>query len=77
LFGGLDLIDLASFSADIGEPPHVHVKRERKEAKFWIDPLVELEFNSRFAAHELNVIARLIQENREYLMEQWHEHFDQ
>jgi len=44
------------FPADIGDRRMCIVKRERKEAKFWIDPLVELEFNSRFAAHELNVM---------------------
>ena len=26
------------YSADAGEPPHVHVARDASEAKFWIDP---------------------------------------
>jgi hypothetical protein len=65
------------FASDQDEPPHVHVTRERREAKFWIDPLVELEYNSRFAAHELNRIRRLVEENREFLVEQWNERFGQ
>ena len=28
------------YSADGGEPPHVHVERERSSAKFWIHPVV-------------------------------------
>ena len=27
------------FSSDKGEPPHIHVKRERRIAKFWLDPV--------------------------------------
>src|SRR5262249_10497064 len=33
------------YSADRGEPPHVHVVREAKEAKFWLNP-VRLEDQS-------------------------------
>lgn len=27
------------YSADRGEAPHVHVEREAKRAKFWLDPV--------------------------------------
>lgn len=63
------------YASDRNEPPHVHVRRERREAKFWIDPVIELEYNVRFASHELNVIRRLVQEHRDYLVEQWYERF--
>jgi hypothetical protein len=39
--------------------------------------VVELAHNVRFAAHELNIIRKLVEEHREYLIEQWHERFDQ
>jgi hypothetical protein len=39
------------FSSDRGEPPHVHVARERKAAKFWLDP-VRLESTHGFASTE-------------------------
>jgi hypothetical protein len=58
------------------EPPHVHVKRERDEAKFWIDPVVELAQNWGFARHELNRLRRLVVARRQLLMEKWNEHFD-
>lgn len=61
-------------SLDYGEPPHVHVQRERLVAKFWLDP-VQLEKSGGFKAYELNLIGNLIQENREYLLERWHEFF--
>lgn len=65
------------FSADRTEPPHVHVTRDRCEAKFWIDPLVEFESNVGFASHELRTISQLVAEHRDYFLEQWHERFGQ
>ena len=50
-------------SLDRGEPPHIHVRRENKVAKFWLD-LVSLERAGGFGATELNKIAKLAQENR-------------
>jgi hypothetical protein len=49
------------FSSDKGEPPHIHVKREHRIAKFWLDPVV-LSKNRGFRGHELNQIARLVAE---------------
>jgi hypothetical protein len=65
------------FASDQTEPPHVHVRRERRRAKFWLEPAVELEQNVKFAVHELNVIRKLVEEHREFLLEQWHDRFDQ
>ena len=64
------------WSRENNEPPHIHVKREHREAKFWIDPLVELADNLNFAGHELNRIRQLVEEHRDLLLEAWHEHFD-
>ncbi|MEG3987951.1 DUF4160 domain-containing protein [Microcoleus sp. S28C3] len=49
------------FSSDRGEPAHIHVKRDRQLAKFWMNP-VSLEKNRGFKEHELNQIARLVEE---------------
>lgn len=27
------------YQADLDEPPHVHVGRENREAKYWISPI--------------------------------------
>jgi hypothetical protein len=62
------------FSSDKGEPPHIHVKRERRIAKFWLDPVVPAK-NRGFAGHELNHIARLVAKYERTLVEAWHEYF--
>jgi hypothetical protein len=61
-------------SLDRVEPPHVHVRRENRVAKFWLDPVV-LENAGGYNSHELNTIAVLVQEHRERLLERWHEFF--
>ena len=47
---------------DRGEPIHVHVARERKAAKFWLQP-VRLEYNRGFAATELNKVEALVRQH--------------
>jgi Domain of unknown function (DUF4160) len=61
-------------SLDYGEPPHVHVRRDKLVAKFWLDPIV-LERAGGFKPKELNKIASLVQEHRNLFMEKWHEYF--
>ncbi len=62
------------FSSDKGEHPHIHVKRERRIAKFWLNP-VALVKNRGFPGHELNHIARLVAKHEPILLEAWHEYF--
>ena len=62
------------FSSDQKEPVHIHVKRDRAIAKYWLDP-IKLAKNRGFADHELNDIERLISKHREMLIEAWHEYF--
>ena len=62
------------FSSDRGEPPHIHVKRERRIAKFWLDP-VTVAKNRGFPGHELNQIARLVDRYEETFLEAWHDYF--
>lgn len=62
------------FSNENSEPPHIHVKAESDQAKFWLDP-IELASNYGFRAHELNEIEKIILEHRDKLMEAWYEHF--
>ena len=62
------------FSSDGGEPPHVHVRRERHIVKFWLNPVI-LARNYGFAGHELNQIARLVTVHEPVVMEAWREYF--
>jgi hypothetical protein len=49
------------FSNETGEPPHIHVKANGNQAKFWLNP-VELASNYGFKAHELNKIKQIVWE---------------
>lgn len=51
------------YSSDRAEPPHVHVLRERKEAKFWLEP-VHLEYNRGFSHNEVNNVEGLVREHQ-------------
>ncbi len=62
------------FSSDRGEPAHIHVKRDRQIAKFWLSPIA-LAINRGFKEHELNYIAHLIVQHQRTLLEAWHDYF--
>ncbi len=59
------------YSYDCGEPRHMHVDRENKSAKFWLDPEVTLADNHGYSRKELRDIERLIRENLEVLRNAW------
>ena len=40
------------FSSDKGEPPHIHVRRDRQLVKFWLEP-ISLSKNRGFKDHEV------------------------
>jgi len=63
------------FYSDEGyEPPHVHVVRDDRIAKFWLDP-VKLARRGGFPFRDLARIRRLVVEHREELLESWYEWF--
>lgn len=62
------------YSNEGDEPPHIHVRRDRCLAKFWLQPTV-VASATHFSPHELATIARLVAEKREQFLEAWHEHF--
>ena len=62
------------FSNEAGEPPHVHVQRERMLAKFWLEP-VSLAASTGFSARELRGVQTIVTENTKILLEAWHEYF--
>ena len=61
------------YSFDCNEPMHVHVRRERKTCKFWLEPL-SLARNDGFSARELNQIRKIIVAHLPQIREAWNEH---
>jgi hypothetical protein len=62
------------YAGDGSEPPHIHVERDDCEAKYWLDP-VRLERSHGFSRRDINQIQKLVDENRQQLMESWDEFF--
>jgi hypothetical protein len=62
------------FSSDRMEPVHVHVKRDRQIAKFWLNPISMAE-NKGFKERELRRITRLVTQYETMLAEAWREYF--
>jgi len=62
------------YSHEPNEPPHVHVDRETKSAKFWLQP-VGLARNFGFSAMELGKLQSLVEEHQKALMEAWDGYF--
>jgi hypothetical protein len=63
------------YSNEGAEPPHVHVKKDEDEAKFWLRPQVNLEYNYGFADRDLRWMEEVIHKNYRKIMRKWNEHF--
>lgn len=62
------------FSNEAGEPPHIHVQRERMLAKFWLEP-VTLARSTGFSSAELRKVQTIVTANVTALLEAWNEYF--
>lgn len=62
------------YSHETTEPPHVHVDRDHRSAKFWLVPVV-LARNLGFGATELRKIQLFVEQHQVELTEAWHGHF--
>ena len=61
-------------SGDRNEPPHIHVRRDRSFAKFWLN-LVELQSSGGFSGAELREIRRIVERHRTRFLEEWNDYF--
>ena len=55
--------------------PHIHVQAQDGEAKFWMDPDIELATNYGFKPKDLRKIEALVIEHREEIQDAWNHHF--
>ena len=58
-----------------GPRPHVHVKKEGKEAKFWLDTL-EVKSRGGMKDHELSAAKKHIKENQKEFIAQYKEYWE-
>ena len=54
---------------------HVHVTCPDGEAKFWLEPAVELALNKGLRDGEVRELIHIIQERHNEIREHWHRHF--
>lgn len=55
--------------------PHVHVQNANGEAKFWIDPAVELCANYGLKSQEITEAQQLVEEHVDDIRRAWTKHF--
>ena len=54
---------------------HIHVQGQNGEAKFWLEPAIELAQCVGLSRHEINEAFGLIQEYENDIRSAWHAHF--
>lgn len=54
---------------------HVHVISGDGEAKFWLEPEIQLAKNHRYSRRQLKEIESIIEDHRYELVSAWHHHF--
>ena len=54
---------------------HVHIVSEDGEAKFWLEPEIELARNYRYSRKQLKEIEILVEEHYDELVSAWQQHF--
>lgn len=64
------------YSSDRHEPPHVHIERDGRIAKCWLDP-PRLRDPDGYNQNELRQIRAIIKLQHRTLMEAWNEFFDE
>lgn len=54
---------------------HVHVQHANGEAKFWLDPRLELAQNYGLTRSRINTDLKIIQEHQDEILAAWAKHF--
>ena len=53
---------------------HIQVLKEDKEAKFWLEPKVEIAYKGDFSQHEINRIQQIVEVYADYFKQQYQLH---
>ena len=54
---------------------HIHVYAPSGEAKFWIEPAIEMAVSKGFNSRELKEIETQIKEKEDEIRKEWNRHF--
>ena len=54
---------------------HIHVQSSNGEAKFWLEPEIQIAQNYGLSMRELNEADSLIKEHRNEIRTAWQQHF--
>ena len=54
---------------------HVHVTHTGGEAKFWLEPQIEMAMNQGLSKKQLNEALSLVQSHYEEIVHAWRSHF--
>ena len=53
---------------------HIHVLHGKNEAKYWLEPQIELAWNDGIAEERLSKIKKIIEKNADKFKEQYKQH---
>lgn len=54
---------------------HIHVAHTDGEAKFWLEPSIELALNKGLNSKQVSEALLLVQQHREEILNAWQSHF--
>jgi len=54
---------------------HVHVQSQNGEAKFWLEPTIELAQHTGLSQREINEALRIVKEHENDIRSSWYKHF--
>ena len=63
------------YSHENNEPPHIHIDKDNKSAKFWLNP-INLAVNYGFNQKEINEIEKILKSSQKLMLDKWREFFD-
>jgi hypothetical protein len=55
---------------------HVHVLKDERVAKFWLEPTVSLAESYKMKPHELNELQKVVEKNVKMIKRAWYEYFN-
>jgi len=64
-----------SNEGDPKEPLHIHVRKDKRVAKFWLEPAVSLAESYRMKSHELSELQKVVEKNVKMIKRAWYEYF--